>query len=75
MSIREMRHYVDLCAQGQASIPQRKAVLAEKRTALLARISELEDAVRYIDWKQGFYEDVLAGRTPYVSNLLPDEDQ
>ena len=75
MSIREMRHYVDLCAQGQASIPQRKAVLAEKRTALLARISELEDAVRYIDWKQGFYEDVLAGRTSYVSNLLPDEDQ
>ena len=75
MSIREMRHYVDLCAQGQASIPQRKAVLAEKRTALLARISELEDAVRYIDWKQGFYENVLAGRTPYVSNLLPDEDQ
>ena len=75
MSIREMRHYVDLCAQGQASIPRRKAVLAEKRTALLARISELEDAVRYIDWKQGFYEDVLAGRTPYVSNLLPDEDQ
>ena len=75
MSIREMRHYVDLCAQGRASIPRRKAVLAEKRTALLARISELEDAVRYIDWKQGFYEDVLAGRTPYVSNLLPDEDQ
>ena len=39
----------------------------------MERIRELEDAVRYIDWKQGFYADVLSGRTPYVSNLFPEE--
>ena len=74
MSIQEMKDYVGLCKQGQASIPERQVLLDQKRGQLLERIRELEDAVRYIDWKQGFYEDVLSGRTPYVSNLLPKEE-
>ena len=73
MSIQEMKDYVGLCEQGQASIPERKVILGRKREQLLEHIRELEGAVRYIDWKQGFYDDVLSGRTPYVSNLLPKE--
>ena len=73
MSIQEMKDYVGLCAQGQDSIPARQALLDRKRGQLLEHIRELEDAGRYIDWKQGFYADVLSGRTPYVSNLLPEE--
>ena len=73
MSIQEMRDYVALCAQGQKSIPKRKILLEEKREQLLKHMGELEDAVRYIDWKQGFYDDVLSGKTPYVSNLLAEE--
>ena len=73
MSIQERKDYVGLCAQGQDSIPARQALLDRKRGQLLEHIRELEDAVRYIDWKQGFYADVLSGRTPYVSNLLPEE--
>ena len=70
MSIQEMQDYVALCLQGEASIPERKILLDQKRGQLLERIRDLEDAVRYIDWKQGFYDDVLSGKTPYVSNLL-----
>lgn len=72
LSIREMQHYVQLCEQGAASIPERKEILAQKRRALLTQIAELEDAVAYVDEKQQFYDDVLAGRRPYVSNLLPE---
>lgn len=72
MSIQEMQDYAALCLQGEASIPERKVLLEEKREQLLERIRKLEEAVRYIDWKQGFYDDVLSGKTPYVSNLLPD---
>ncbi len=71
MSIEEMRTYVHLCLQGESSIPERKVMLAEKRERLLAQIHELESSVDYIDWKQGFYDDVLAGRTEYFSNLVP----
>ena len=74
MSIQEMKDYVGLCEQGQASIPERKGLLDRKRKQLLEHIRELVGAVRYIDWKQSFYDDVLSGRTPYMSNLLPEEE-
>lgn len=73
LSIQEMRHYVQLCQQGTASIPERKVILAQKREALLEQIAQLEGAVAYVDQKQKFYDDVLAGRQPYVSNLLKGE--
>lgn len=71
MSIQEMKAYLELCLQGTKSIPQRKKMLTQKQAALRQTIKELEDSVAYIDWKQGFYDDVLSGRRPYISNLIP----
>lgn len=71
MSIEEMRAYLGLCLEGPASIPERKAMLAEKRGRLVEKLAEVQSSIGYIDAKQAFYDDVLAGRTEYVSNLLP----
>lgn len=73
MSIQEMKEYLDMCLQGVPSIPQRKEMLAQKQEALREKIKELEDSVAYIDWKQNFYDEVLAGKRPYESNLIPVE--
>lgn len=72
MSIAEMKQYLTLCMQGEASIPERKKILADKKEALLRSIEGLQKAVEYIDWKQSFYDDVLSGRTEYYSNLVPE---
>ena len=74
MSIQEMKEYLDLCLQGQSTIPRRKELLAKKQDALRASIQELEDSVSYIDWKQNFYDEVLSGKRPYVSNLIRIEE-
>lgn len=74
MSIQEMKEYLELCLQGESSIPQRKEMLVKKQEALRASIKELEDSVAYIDWKQNFYDDVLSGKRPYVSNLICVEE-
>lgn len=74
MSTQGMKEYLDLCLKGESTIPQRKEMLAKKQEALRASIQELEDSVSYIDWKQNFYDDVLSGRRPYVSNLIPAEN-
>ena len=55
--------------------PARKAFLAEKREKLVERLAEVQASIDYIDWKQGFYDDVLAGRTEYYSNLLPKDGE
>ena len=72
MSLAEMKTYLALCLAGKGTIPERKVILAEKKEALLQSIAELQKAVAFIDWKQGFYDDVLSGKTEYYSNLVPE---
>ena len=74
MSIQEMKEYLALCMQGESTIIPRKEMLAEKQKALRASIKELEDSVAYIDWKQNFYDEVLSGKRPYVSNLIQPKE-
>ena len=72
MSIQEMKIYIGLCLQGKSSIPERKVILAQKRGDLLKKMAELQDSIDYIDWKQGFYDDVLSGKIEYYSNLISE---
>ena len=72
ISLAEMKTYLALCLAGEGTIPERKVILAEKKEALLQSIAELQKSVAYIDWKQGFYDDVLSGKTAYYSNLVPE---
>ncbi|MEI3098576.1 MAG: hypothetical protein V8T41_01575 [Oscillospiraceae bacterium] len=46
---------------------------AKKQERLRQTIKELEDSTAYIDWKQNFYDEVLSGKRPYVSNLIRTE--
>lgn len=74
MSIQEMKVYLDLCLQGESTIPERQEILVRKREELLAAIEELNECVAYVDWKQSFYDDVLSGKRPYISNLIRTEE-
>ena len=73
MSIQEMKEYLDLCLQGEATIPQRKVMLAQKQEALRETMREVRESIAYIDWKQNFYDEVLSGKRPYESNLTRAE--
>ena len=50
-------------------------MLAKKQEELRVSLKELEDSIAYIDWKQNFYDEVLSGQRPYVSNLIRTEDE
>ena len=75
MRIQEMKAYLDLCLQGPSTIPQRKEMLTKKQEALRHAIEELEQSIAYIDDKQGYYDEVLAGTRPYVSNLIRTDSE
>ena len=74
MSLSEMREYIDLCMEGESSIPKRKEILIAKRASLVEKLQQVQDSIDYIDWKQGFYDDVLSGKTKYYSNLINTEE-
>ena len=74
MSIQEMKEYLELCLLGEATIPQRKELLARKQEALRETVRELQDSIAFIDWKQNYYDEVLSGKRTYESNLIRTEE-
>ena len=73
MGIAEMKQYIALCLEGESGIPQRQKILEEKRRELEEEKRRIDEAIAYIDWKQGFYADVLSGKTEYFSNLVNED--
>ena len=71
MGIQEMKEYTQLCLEGASSIPQRQAILNEKKAQLEENIAALLASVDYINKKQEFYDEVLSGKREYFSNLSP----
>ena len=69
MGIGEMKQYLALCLEGEPSIPDRKAMLLARRQALESERRRIDEAIAYIDRKQQYYDDVLAGKAHYSSNL------
>lgn len=70
MSIKDMQVYLDLCLQGESTIPERKVILDHHKVNLVKQIKELEESIRYIDQKQEFYDEVLSGEIEYFSYLI-----
>lgn len=75
MSIEEIKEYLNLCLIGESTIPKRKVLLDIKRKKLIEELNQIQDSIDYIDWKQGFYDDVLSGKTEYFSYLINTENQ
>lgn len=73
MGIREMQEYIALCKLGKQSIPERKVILERKRAELREELKRIQDSIDYIDWKQNFYDEVLSGQRPYISNLTSED--
>lgn len=72
MGIKEMKAFLDLGLKGAASIPERKIILTEKKALVKEKMKALQDTLAYIDTKLSFYEEVMAGKAEYKSNLVLD---
>lgn len=75
MSIEEIKEYLALCLKGESTITERKILLNIKKKKLMEELSQIQESIDYIDWKQGFYDDVLSGKTKYFSYLINTENQ
>lgn len=70
MSIKDMQIYLDLCLQGQGTIPQRQEILDLQKEKLINQLEEIKKSLEYIDHKQDFYQKVLDGEIEYQSYLI-----
>ncbi|MDO4293280.1 MAG: MerR family transcriptional regulator [Eubacteriales bacterium] len=75
MSLEDMKLYLTLCLQGKSTIPERKEILEKQRKQLLDKMDKLQEDIAFIDWKQSYYDNVLAGKIKYTSNLIDADDE
>ena len=78
MSLKDIREYIELAMQGDATIAQRLEMFRKQKAVLEARMAELQQTMDTLDYKCWFYETAKArGTTDGISDLpdaeLPEE--
>ena len=48
-------------------------ILQKKQEELRLELKRIQDSIDYIDWKQNYYDDVVAGKRAFFSNLVGEE--
>lgn len=68
MPIEAIRRYVDLCLEGEATIPQRSALMMEHKEAALVKLEEAKRHVAHLEEKTALYQAILEHRSPDTTN-------
>ncbi|UQZ33627.1 MerR family transcriptional regulator [Paenibacillus sp. PK3_47] len=68
MPIEAIKTYVDLCLEGDETIPQRFALIMEHKEAALAQLEEAKRHVAHLEQKTALYQAILEQRLPDSAN-------
>lgn len=74
MPIKEIRRFVELYQQGDATIAERRRIIHERRKVVERRIAELELARDFIEYKCWFYDVAAEAGTCDVPREMPPEE-
>lgn len=74
LSIKEIRQYIDLCREGDATISQRLQLFANRRRAVQQQMAQLQKTLDMLDYKLWFYETSEAAGTTAIHNGQTAED-
>ncbi len=61
MGVTEMKQYMDILMDENPDIPALKAMLEKKRTYLEETVAKAQESLKFIAWKQAFYDEMIRG--------------
>lgn len=68
MPIETIKAYVDLCLEGDATIPERYTLMKKHQEEALAKLEEIKRHVAHLEEKLALYQAILEGRSPDTTN-------
>lgn len=68
MPIEVIKMYVDLCREGDATIPQRCALMMEHKETALMKLEEAKQHVAHLEQKIALYQAILEHGSPDTTN-------
>ena len=74
LSLAQIREFMDMSTQGDATIPQRLALFQRQRDAIREEIRQLEEILHLVDYKCWYYETAKDEGTLQLLAQRSDED-
>lgn len=74
LSIKEIRRYIDLCRQGDATIQERLQLFINRRRAVQQQMAQLQKTLDMLDYKLWFYETAAEAGTTAIHEGQTVED-
>ncbi|WP_059049752.1 MerR family transcriptional regulator [Paenibacillus senegalimassiliensis] len=68
LPIENIKTYVDLCLEGDSTVPQRFAMMMEYREAALVQLEEAKQRVAHLEEKARQYQAIMEGSMPDTTN-------
>lgn len=66
MSLKDIKRYIDLCAEGPSTAEQRLEIFAERKQAVEEEIDKLKKVLKTINYKYEFYKNAVENGYPDV---------
>lgn len=66
LSIKEIRRYIDLCRQGDVTIPERLQLFARRRCAVQQQMAQLQETLDLLDYKLWYYQTAAQAGTTTI---------
>ena len=70
LPIEEVKHYIDLCQEGDSTIPERAELIFKQEKSLRNQLRVLKKQMEVLKYKNKFYQDLLENRRPDSCNPL-----
>jgi len=68
MPIEVIKIYIDLCLEGDSTIPQRYKLMMEHKEAALVKLEEAKRHIAHLEEKTALYQAILEHRSPDTTN-------
>lgn len=73
LEIREIKKFMDLCAQGSSTYPQRHELFLKQKLAVEAEMHQLEKTLDMLRFKCWYYEQAMKdGNEDRLHEMIPD---
>lgn len=59
MPLSEIRHYMELCAQGASTLTERLEIIGQQKENAYRQIAEFQKKIDHLEWKEQHYRDLL----------------
>lgn len=74
MPIKDIKHFIDCCMEGDSKIDERLSIIKAQRDAVIIQMKEMQDMLDMLSYKSWYYETAKKAGTCDVHNIMPLKD-